>query len=79
MSDLPLVRPFERKICRDYPGSIADENEAACKIPSVQARLAYVHNRAETCFGFDSRSVAEENELIDVVTDQSYSFGSFFT
>lgn len=42
LSDLPLVRLFERKICRDYLGSIADENEAACKISSVQDRLAYI-------------------------------------
>lgn len=42
LSDLPLVRLFERKICQNHYGSTDDLAETMCKLPPIQDKLAYI-------------------------------------
>lgn len=42
LSDLPLVRLFERQICQGHHGSTDEIPEAMCKSPAIQDKLAYI-------------------------------------
>lgn len=42
LSDLPIVRLFERKLCQLHYDSTAEFAEASCKLPVIQNRLAFI-------------------------------------
>lgn len=42
LSDLPLVKLFERQICQGYYGSKDEIPEMKCKLSAIQDKLAYI-------------------------------------
>ncbi|KAL9098393.1 MAG: hypothetical protein Q9163_005939 [Psora crenata] len=42
LSDLPLVKLFERQICKSYYGSKDEIPEVKCKLSAIQDKLAYI-------------------------------------